>query len=103
MLLFRNGLCCFLRRRFGLLRLDRRNRDGIHNVCDQGTAAQVVHRFSEPLQHRPDRDGVCRTLHRLVRVVARAQTRKDENRGRPATSLSGSLTFATVASTAASY
>ena len=63
------------------LRLDRRDRDGVDDVRDQRAAREVVDRFTQPLQHRADRDRTRAALHRLVGVVAGVEVGEDEHRG----------------------
>src|ERR1700757_176967 len=49
--------------------LDCGDGNGVHDVFDQRTPGQIVHRFAQPLQHRADRDRPGAALHRLVGVV----------------------------------
>ena len=62
------GYDCFLRRLAG--RLQRRQRDGEHNVFNQRTARQVVHRLGQTLQHGAYAQAIRVALNGLVRCVA---------------------------------
>merc|ERR1711969_523625 len=63
------------------LRLNGRDRDGVDDVLHEGTAREVVDRLLQSLQHRADRDGAGRALHRLIGVVAGVEVGEDEDRG----------------------
>lgn len=83
--------------------LNRRQGNGMHDIVNLRPARQVVHRFAQSLQHRPQADPVGTALHRFVRGVAGIQVRKTNTVARPATGLSGASSRAIAGLAAASY
>src|SRR5580658_2597870 len=63
--------------------LDRGKRQRVDNVVYQGTAAEVVHRLGEALEHRANAHYLRAALHRLIGGVAGVEVREDEDGGTP--------------------
>jgi hypothetical protein len=82
--------------------LDCGKRQRVDDVVHQGTAAEVVYRLGEALQHRADAHYVSAALDSFVRRVASVEIWKDEDIGASGHRAAGALALPIEAMTAAS-